>query len=108
MAKKSEHQAGIFARLIIIAYALGIVAIGVYSIRQQHGSVINYLSKQSSALADNYRINKNSSKNIDEPVPRVIKPPLSRDTKSSNNNKNNYDHITPTDRKQLNNLLEKL
>lgn len=48
MAKKSDSNFG--GRLLIMAYAVGIVLIGAHPFEKQHGGLFNYLKKESSEL----------------------------------------------------------
>ena len=47
----SNQQGTLGLRIIIILFALGVVAIGIHPIQEEHGSLVEYITRNSKVLA---------------------------------------------------------
>lgn len=94
-AQKSSSEAHFGLRLLIILYGLGIVAIGSYPIQREHGSVMAFVKKQTTAFA-------NSSDILSRIKPKLTLPAASDGSAAE---KKSRDHLTERDRTELNRLI---
>ena len=116
MADESS-PGGLGARLLVILYSIGLVSIGAYDIQRKHGNIVQYLTKESTVFASSL-IRRTHGKDLSNaPSDRspgsfsfgsifgredaAVEEPAEKDKKS-------LYKITPTDRKQLNKLINSL
>lgn len=100
-SKNAPGSGPLIGRLTIILYAIAIVMIGLHPIRKQYGSFFNFIKRESRALvyrADTLVKEAKSAKNAED-----------RSLAGRKSRKNqNLDRLTHKDRRQLDNLLDKM
>ncbi len=109
-----KNGASIWLRLLIIAYALGIVAIGAYPIQRDYGGIVEFLRGESALLASELRnrragvedneVERIRIRSLNAPQGEVAPPSAAgRGAKGDE-----LDKLTTQDRAQLNKLIEGL
>lgn len=115
MAESAKKGGSFIASFLIILFATGVVAIGLFPMRGDIKRMAKkarlYVEENFSALASNQRGERSSNSRammldsqeiLDEPAPR--KPKRIEDV-SKSPQKQSVDKLTPDDRKQLNDLV---
>lgn len=112
MAGKSGDNFGV--RMLIIAYAAGIVLVGAHPIQQRYGSLWGYLKRQTGSLLERSSLpdewfdgsiefefgpSKSQSRSA---APNRRKPEPSKTAKKTKE----YDRLRASDRDELNSLIE--
>lgn len=121
MVGESTVTGSLSARLLIILYGLGIVAIGAYPIQREHGGILNYLSSQSSAfaseglselkksgLADRLRRRRATRSGVDQPEVQTLTLPGASLKVQKRAPAKEMDKLTKQDRAALENLIDGL
>lgn len=102
-----NERGSFWLRLIIIVYALGIIAIGAYPIQKKYGGIWGYIHKQSNAFANQDLFHGESVNSLNEPVVKTFTLPNSKAVESEKPaSAKAVDQLTPQDRKQLNKLID--
>lgn len=118
----SETEGGLFARLLIILYALGLVAIGAQPIQKEYGSFTEFLRQKSQAVAGQWRgSERRDEQKNSKPDQATLRtqtlptesrktPGVSREEGQSGASTKNApaDNLTEKDRKALNQLINGL
>lgn len=102
-----NERGNIWFRLLIIVYALGIIAIGAYPIQKRYGGIWGYIHKQSNAFANQDLFHGGGGSILDEPVVKTFTLPNNRGLPAEKSSGSKVaDQLTPQDRKQLNKLID--
>lgn len=114
-SKTGYEKGGFWARVLIIAYGLGIVALGSYPFQRQYGGVVNYLKQQSLALAGEGRrpaaMQSPRYGLISEPPIRALTLPEDVEQQVRRSKRlpmNQSDYLTREDRAELNRVMDGL
>lgn len=111
---EAKAKGSFWARLLIILYGLGIVAIGAHPLQKQYGGVFAFLERESAAFAGVFQQSETQRAGrglLEEPpITRSLNASqqgLTTDSKLESPNRP-IDGLTTTDRKQLDKLINNL